>query len=199
MASSPPLNKGLVAGGLPQLPTLLDRRTIAKGKPNGFICPIAIQEAWIHLPALCALKACGIASLAPLQLSVGCEATPKSSEGILPTPSICRCRAKCSELWQAPGDAGLCGVAVQHTRQQGAPPDAPPDRSQRGALNRAHVAAPEGQVFTLHDDVTLHNQLDTLLAMDGELARHSQDIGLTRPMRMMALWSPAPSPEEAIM
>jgi hypothetical protein len=35
--------------------------------------------------------------------------------------------------------------------------------------------------------------------MDGELARHSQDIGLTRPMRMMALWSPALSSEEAIV
>jgi hypothetical protein len=61
----------VTSGALPQLPSLLHATLTPIKKATGGVRPIAGGEAWYRLAALCALAACPVHGLAPLQLVVG--------------------------------------------------------------------------------------------------------------------------------
>eukprot|EP00892_Ulva_mutabilis_P006577 jgi/Ulvmu1/4291/UM002_0011.1 len=62
----------VISGQFPQVTALLGTRLVPIRKPDGGIRPIAVQEVWVRIASLCALRACSEVgpSLAPLQVGV---------------------------------------------------------------------------------------------------------------------------------
>ena len=63
----------VISGQFPQVTALLSTRLVPIRKPDGGIRPIAVQEVWVRIASLCALRACSEVgpSLAPLQVGFG--------------------------------------------------------------------------------------------------------------------------------
>jgi hypothetical protein len=61
----------VASGAIPHLPSLLQATLIPVKKATGGVRPIAVGEVWYRLAAPCALAACRVHGLAPLQLGVG--------------------------------------------------------------------------------------------------------------------------------